>query len=44
MKIKFSKLTNKQINNLIKAFTLGVPALQAAKFVKVHRNTANKFF
>lgn len=44
MKLKYSKLTNHQTRYLVKAFVLGVPALSAAKFAKVHRNTASKFF
>lgn len=44
MKLKYSKLTNRQTKDLIRAFILGVPALVAAKFAKVHRNTASKFF
>ena len=44
MKLKYSKLTNRQTKDLIRAFILGVPALAAAKFAKVHRNTASKFF
>ena len=44
MKLKYSKPINHQTRYLIKAFVLGVPALSAAKFAKVHRNTAGKFF
>lgn len=44
MKVKYSKLKNKQIKDLIRAFALGVPALQAAVYAGVHRNTVNKFF
>lgn len=44
MKVKYSKLTAKQIRRLLEAFSLGIPALQAATFAEVHRNTANKFF
>jgi len=43
-KPKYSKLTNSQVRDLLKAFSLGLPALIAAKFSGVHRNTANKFF
>ncbi|MDO9566959.1 MAG: hypothetical protein Q7J15_09485 [Candidatus Desulfaltia sp.] len=44
MKLKYSKLNNRQTKDLIRAFILGTPALAAAKFAKVHRNTAGKFF
>jgi len=43
-KPKYCKLTKSQINNLLKAFSFGLPALTAANFAGVHRNTANKFF
>lgn len=32
------------MDGLINAFALGLPALIAAQFAKVHRNTAHKFF
>ncbi len=45
MKIKkWSKLDNRTLTRLIEAFALGVPALKAATFAGVHRNTAQKFF
>lgn len=44
MKVKYSKLTSKQIDRLLDTFCLGIPALQASIFAWVHRNTAQKFF
>ncbi|GIW63366.1 MAG: hypothetical protein KatS3mg091_168 [Patescibacteria group bacterium] len=41
---KYTKLTKTQINKLIDCFLLGIPALQTAKYVKLHRNTVNRFF
>lgn len=43
-KPKYSKLTKRQLDRLVEAFALGIPALTAADFAGVHRNTANKFF
>jgi transposase len=41
---KWSKLDNHTIKRLAEAFSLGIPALQAATYAGVHRNTATKFF
>jgi transposase len=43
-KPKYSKLTKQQIDKLIEAFALGLPALTASGFAGVHRNTASKFY
>ncbi len=44
MRIKYSKLTSKQIDRLLDAFCLAITALQAATFAWVHRNTVQKFY
>lgn len=43
-KPKYSKLSKHQIDKLIEAFALGLPALTASSFAGVHRNTASKFY
>lgn len=43
-KLKYSKLSRRQIDRLVEAFALGIPALVASDFAGVHRNTAAKFF
>lgn len=43
-KLKYSKLSKRQTDRLIEAFVLGLPALQAAGFAKVHRNSAQKMY
>ncbi len=44
IKIRYFKLSKSQIDRLIKAFVLEIPALLAAEFARIHRNTARKFF
>jgi len=41
---KWSKLHTRTLQRLIDAFCLGIPALKAAAFAGVHRNTAARFF
>jgi len=42
--IKNSKLTNRQLNELIKYFALEVPATRAAKVMGVHRHSAERVY
>jgi transposase len=43
-KPRYSKLTKRQLDKLIQAFILGLPALTAAQFAGVHRNTSTKYY
>jgi hypothetical protein len=42
--IKNSKLTNRQINELIKYFALEVPASRAAKVMNINRHSAERVY
>jgi transposase len=42
--VKNSKLTNRQLNQLIKYFALEVPASRAAKAMNINRHTAQRIY
>jgi transposase len=42
--IKNSKLTNRQLNELVKYFALEVPASYAAKVMSINRHTAERVY
>lgn len=42
--IKNSKLTNRQLNELVKYFALEVPASRAAKVMNINRYSAERVF
>jgi transposase len=42
--VKYSKLTNRQLNELVKYFALEVPASRAAKVMSINRHSAERVY